>query len=309
MTALLEVSAFLPPDRVPIEDLADRFGLTPMQIKIFRRYHKLGEVARDPDGSLLDLLRGAAAGLTELPGQEHRVRYVLHARTFPTVVPYPLDPVRELCRELGLGHATVFSVGHHACASGLLAVEAAGRLLDADADPDGLALVLAGEKAFTGEAQLVPDTSFFGEGASACLVAPAGERDRLLSYAADLRGAFDTDEEEAALEYQRIYADAVAEAIEAAVERAGLAMDAIGVILPHNVNRVAWHQVCRRLDYPRERVVLENVPVLGHLFCADTFVNYRTAQGRGLLRPGEPYVMAAAGAGRGATFSAMVFAH
>ena len=309
MTALLEVSAFLPPDRVPIEDLADRFGLTPMQIKIFRRYHKLGEVARDPDGSLLDLLRGAAAGLAELPGQEHRVRYVLHARTFPTVVPYPLDPVRELCRELGLGHATVFSVGHHACASGLLAVEAAGRLLDADADPDGLALVLAGEKAFTGEAQLVPDTSFFGEGASACLVAPAGERDRLLSYAADLRGAFDTDEEEAALEYQRIYADAVAEAIEAAVERAGLAMDVIGVILPHNVNRVAWHQVCRRLDYPRERVVLENVPVLGHLFCADTFVNYRTAQGRGLLRPGEPYVMAAAGAGRGATFSAMVFTH
>ena len=309
MTALLQVSAFLPPDRLPIEDLADRFGLTPMQIKIFRRYHKLGEVARDPDGSLLDLLRGAVAGLAELPGQEHRVRYVLHARTFPTVVPYPLDPVRELCRELGLDHATVFSVGHHACASGLLAVETAGRLLDADADPDGLALVLAGEKAFTGEAQLVPDTSFFGEGASACLVAPTGERDRLLSYATDLRGAFDTDEEEAALEYQRIYADAVAEAIEAAVERAGLAMDAIGVILPHNVNRVAWHHVCRRLDYPRERVVLENVPVLGHLFCADTFVNYHTAHRRGLLRPGEPYVMAAAGAGRGATFSAMVFAH
>ncbi|MFC1415665.1 3-oxoacyl-[acyl-carrier-protein] synthase III C-terminal domain-containing protein [Streptacidiphilus cavernicola] len=309
MTALLAVSGYVPPGRVPIEELADRFGLTPMQVKIFRRYHKLGEVGRDPDGSLLDLLRAAVAGLGALRGQEHRVRYVLHARTFPTVVPYPHNPVRLLCQELGLDRAVVFAVGHHACASGLLAVDAAGRLLDADADPDALALVLAGEKAFTGEAQLVPDTSFFGEGASACLVAPTGERDRLLSYATDLRGEFDTDEEEVALEFQRIYSDALTGAITAAVERAGLTVGEIGLIIPHNVNNVAWHQVCRQLDYPRERVVLDNVTALGHVFCADSFVNYRTALERGLLRPGEPYLMAAAGAGRGATFSAMVFRH
>ncbi|MFC1413565.1 3-oxoacyl-[acyl-carrier-protein] synthase III C-terminal domain-containing protein [Streptacidiphilus sp. N1-12] len=309
MTALLAVAGYLPQDRVPIEDLAEQFELSPMQMKIFRRYHKLGQVGRDPQGSLLDLLRGAVAGLDALRGQEHRVRYVLHARTFPTVVPYPHNPVHELCQELGLDRATVFAVGHHACASGLLAIDAAGRLLDADGDPDGLALVLAGEKAFTPEARMVPDTSFFGEGASACLVAPAGERDRLLSYAADLRGEFDTDEEEAALEFQRIYADALAEAIQAAVAGAGLTMDAVSLILPHNVNHVAWHQVCRTLDYPRERVVLDNVATAGHVFCADTFVNYRTAQERGLLRPGEPYVMAAAGAGRGATFSAMALRH
>lgn len=309
MTALMAVSGFVPPGRMPIEDLADRFGLTAMQMKIFRRYHKLGEVARDPHGSLLDLLRGAVGGLEALRGQEHRVRYVLHARTFPTVVPYPHNPVHELCQEVGLGHATVLAVGHHACASGLLAIDTAGRLLDADADPDGLALVLAGEKAFTGEAQMVRDTSFFGEGASACLVARSGERDRLLSYATDLRGEFDTDVEEVALEFQRVYADTLAAAIQAAVERAGLRMDAIGLIVPHNVNHVAWHQVCRTLDYPRDRVVLDNVATVGHLFCADTFVNYRTAQERGLLRPGEPYVMAAAGAGLGAAFSAMAFQH
>ncbi|MHA6765394.1 3-oxoacyl-[acyl-carrier-protein] synthase III C-terminal domain-containing protein [Streptacidiphilus sp. PAMC 29251] len=309
MTALMAVAGYLPSTRVPIEDLAERFGLTPMQLKIFRRYHKLGQVGRDPDGSLLDLLRQAVAALEPLRGQEHRVRYVLHARTFPTVVPYPYNPLQELCQEFGLDHATVFAVGQHACASGLLAVDAAGRLLDADGDPDGLALVLAGEKAFTGESQMVPDTSFFGEGASACLVAPAGERDRLLSYATDLRGEFDTDEEEDALEFQRVYADALAAAIQAAVERAGLTMDAISLILPHNVNHVAWHQVCRTLNYPRERVLLDNVATAGHVFCADTFINYRTAQQQGLLRPGEPYVMAAAGAGRGATFSAMAFQH
>ncbi|QKW22940.1 3-oxoacyl-ACP synthase [Kitasatospora sp. NA04385] len=309
MTALLAVADHLPSGRVPVEDLAEEFGLSPMQAKIFRRYHKLGEVARDPGGSLLDLLRGATAGLHALRGREHRVRYVLHARTLPTVVPYPHNPVRELCRELGLDRAIVFAVGHHACASGLLAIDAAGRLLAADGDPDGLALVLAGEKAFTPEAGMVPDTSFFGEGASACLVAPTGDRDRVLSYAADLRGEFDGDAPELALEFQRIYADALAGAVLAAVGRAGLAMAEIGAILPHNVNKVAWHQVCRTLDYPRERVVLDNVASAGHVFCADNLVNHRTARERGLLRPGEPYVMAAAGAGRGATFSAMVLQH
>jgi 3-oxoacyl-[acyl-carrier-protein] synthase-3 len=56
-------------------------------------------------------------------------------------------------------------------------------------------------------------------------------------------------------------------------------------------------------------VLLDNVPVSGHVFCADAFLNYQTARERGLLHPGDRYVVAAAGAGRGATFSAMVFEH
>lgn len=307
MTALAGIGTHLPAGRVPIEDLADRFGLTPMQMRVFRRYHKLGEVARDPDGTLLDLLRAAVDALAELPGNEQRVRYVIHARTFPVVVPFPLDPVRELCRERGLAHATAFSVGHHACASGLLAVDLAGRLLAADGDPDALALVLTGEKAFTREAQLVPETSFFGEGAAACLVAPDGERDRLLAYAADLRGEFGEDTMEAEMEFQRVYNDSLAEAVLAAVGRAGLTIADIDVILPHNVNVVAWQRVCRKLGFPIAGVVLDHVTADGHVFCADAFLNHETARRRGLLSPGTRYVVAAAGGG--ATFAAMVFQH
>jgi 3-oxoacyl-[acyl-carrier-protein] synthase-3 len=311
VTALAGIGTHLPAERVPIEDLAERFGLTTMQTKVFRRYHKLGAVGRDPGGTLTDLLRGALDDLDGLAGNEHRVRYVIHARTFPTVTPYPLNPLRELCRERGLDHAETFAVGHHACASGLLAIDVAGRLraADAAAHPDALALVLAGEKAFTGEAQMVPETSFFGEGASACLVSADGERDRLLSYAADLRGEFDGDSMDQALEFQRIYSDALGEAILAAVEAAGLAIADIGLVLPHNVNVVAWQRVCKRIRFPLAGVVLDNVAADGHVFCADAFLNHRTAARRGLLRPGERYVIAAAGAGRGATFSAMVFEH
>jgi hypothetical protein len=53
--------------------------------------------------------------------------------------------------------------------------------------------------------------------------------------------------------------------------------------------------------------LLDNVPVTGHAFCADAFINYETAAQRGLLRHGDRYIIAAAGLG--ATFSAMVFEH
>src|SRR6266567_5025872 len=112
---------------MPIEVPAGRLGLTPMEVKIFRRYHKLAEVTVDAKGGLLDLLRGALADLDGLRGHEWRVRYVLHARSLPVVVPYPTNPLHDLCREYGLEHATVLAIGHHACASGLLSIDVAGR--------------------------------------------------------------------------------------------------------------------------------------------------------------------------------------
>src|SRR5580704_4229044 len=165
MTALEAVSVYLPPVRIPIESLAGPLGLTGMQVKLFRRFHGLREVGRDPDASLPRLLMKAAAGLEALRGQEHRVRYVLYARTMPVVAPYPVNPLHEVCRALGLDHALAFTVTHQSCAGGLLAIDMAGRLLAADtADrQDGqaepLALILSGEKAFTREAQMFADTT------------------------------------------------------------------------------------------------------------------------------------------------------
>ncbi|OLB80367.1 MAG: 3-oxoacyl-ACP synthase [Actinobacteria bacterium 13_2_20CM_2_71_6] len=313
MTALEAVATYLPDERVPIEDLADQLDLTPMQVKVFRRYHKLGEVRLERDGTVLDLLLAAVDNLHALRGREHQVRYVVYARTFPMVVPYPVNPLHELCRLRGLGHASAFTVTHHACASGLLALDIAGRLLagdaDGDAEEDALALVLAGEKAFTLESQLVPETSIFGEGASACLVRAGGSRDRMLSYASNIRGEFDGELADVAARFQREHASSLADAITAAVDEAGLRFDEVSLILPHNVNVVAWQRVCRRIGYPVSRVLLDNVPVTGHVFCADAFFNYQTARQRDMLHPGDRYVVAAAGSGRGATFSAMVFEH
>lgn len=310
MTALAAVAAYVPAERVPVETVAASLGLTPMQAKLFRRFHGLAEVPRDPGGTLLDLLLAAATRLDGLPGHEQRVKYVLYARSMPVVEPYPVNTLHELCRRLGLTHAVAFTVTHHACATGLQAVEAAGRLLAAGGDPAALALVIAGEKAFTRDAQLVAETSVFGEASAACLVSHDGERDRMLAYACSVRGEFDgrmEDNPDLMTQFQREYPESLAQVMRAAAGEAGLTLADISLILPHNVNVVSWQRLSRRMAFDAGRVVLDNVPHTGHAFCADMFLNYQTALGRGLLSPGDRYLVAAAGVG--ATFSAMVFEH
>jgi 3-oxoacyl-[acyl-carrier-protein] synthase III len=310
VTAIEAVASYLPEQRVSVEDVAGRLGLTAMQTRLFRRFLGLAEIRLDPAGSLFDLLSAAVSRLAELRGREQLVRYVLYARAMPVVEPYPANTLHELCEAFGLGHAVSFTVTHHACATGLLAVDVAGRLLAGDADADALALVVTGEKAFTRDAQYVPGTSVFGEGAAACLVSLHGVRDRVLAYASSIRGEFDgrlDTAPEMAARFEKEYPVSLAEAISAAVAQADISLDDISLILPHNVNALSWQRLCRRIGFPADRVLLSNVPVTGHAFCADSFINYTTAAGLGLLRPGSRYLLGAAGLG--ATFSAMVVEH
>jgi len=310
VTTLEAVATYLPATRTPIADLAEVLGLTPMQVTLFDRFNGLRDVGWDNEASLLDLLVAATERLTALRGNEHRVRYVLHARAFAVVVPFAHNPLHELTHRLGLGHAEAFTVTQQSCATGLLAIDIAGRLLAADGDSEALALVLAGEKAFTRDSRLLPETSVFSEGASACLVAANGPRDRLLSYASLPRGDFDSDDAaEVAARFQRDYRGCLSAVMEAATAQAGLRMEDITLVLPHNVNMVSWRRVCKRMNFPVARVFLDNVARAGHVFCADAFINYQSAREQGMLRPGDRYLIAAAGAGFGATFSAMVFEH
>ena len=166
MTALAAVASYLP-RRVPIASLRDQLGLSNPELKVFLRYYGLSEVCREDEGTITDLLLAAARRLPELPGREHRIRYVLQARTHPVVVPYPVNPLHEVAERLGLSHAVCFAVTEHACASGLLAVDVAGRLLVDDGDPDALALILTGEKTFTRGAKFIPRIGIMGYEVSA----------------------------------------------------------------------------------------------------------------------------------------------
>jgi 3-oxoacyl-[acyl-carrier-protein] synthase-3 len=311
MTALREVAGYLPEHRVPLEELLAGWDISASTLDTLRRSYGYSEVRRQEQGETLgDLLVGAARGLSTLSGNESRVRHVLYARTVPVSLPHPLNPLPELCELLGLHHATAFAVGHHGCASGLLAVDIAGRLLAADGDPDALALILAGEQVFTLDKTLRPEAQIFGEASAACLVSADGPHDRVRSYAALQRGDMDhwaPEPGDFAERFGKEYTTLMCDVIGAAATRAGLRVDELRLILPHNINVRSWRKVCRQLDVPPTMVLLDNVSLIGHTFAADSFLNYRTAVDGGLLAPGDPYLIASAG--YGAIFSAMVLEH
>jgi 3-oxoacyl-[acyl-carrier-protein] synthase-3 len=310
MTALEAVSAYVPATVLPIESMCGPDGLPEAQARVFRRFYGLDSVRWDPEATHAEILLQAIRKLPSLRGREHLVRHVIAARTLQAVVPEPVNVVRQVCEQAGLTHANAFALTQHACASGLLAVDLAGRLLAADDDDDGLALVLAGEKAFTPTAQFIPATTVMGEGTAAVLVSRKGNSDRVLSYATQTCGKYSSGlflTRELTVQFQQEYAPSVAEVVLAALDQAGLTLADIDLILPHNVNRVSWSQLCQLIDYPLSKVFMDNIPVTGHCFCADSFINLQSVLERGLLNPGDRYLMVAVGLG--STFSAMVLEH
>jgi len=310
MTTLVDVGAHVPATRVPIRDLADELGLDHLELGVFERFFGLREVCTAPGDDLADLLVAAARAVPGLAGNEHRVRYVLGARTIATVAPVGVNPLHDAATRLGLDHAVVWTLTQHACASALLAVDVAGRLLASDGDPDALALVLTGEKAFSPGSRLIEGTTIMGEGTAAVLVGADGSARRagspVLSYATRTLGEYHQVPlpEELAGPFGVAYTEVLAEVVLEAVERAGLVLDDLALVLPHNVNRVSWRRLCSRLGLPIARVRLDDVPVTGHCFGADSFIGYAAARAEGRLRPGDPFLMVAVGLG--ATFSAMV---
>jgi 3-oxoacyl-[acyl-carrier-protein] synthase-3 len=309
MTALIEVGCHVPTSSVDIDEVCAAAGADERLIWKFRRVFGLRAVRRAPDLDQLGIMTAAVRTLAGLPGNEHRIRYVIHARSISIAHRAGDRPLEDLCADLGLTNAIAFTLTQQACAGGLLAIDVAGRLLAAGNDPDALALVITGEKTFSPWVEFIPESTAYGECTGACLVGPDGPADRLLGYAARTLGQFAADYPPYPLgaSFLEAHNDMLARVIRAAVADAGLDMSDVALILPHNVNKLTWFWTCRLLGVPVERVFLDNIAVTGHCFAADPFVNHVHARTAGRLRPGDVYVMASVGLG--ATFGAAVLHH
>jgi len=184
------VAAFAPARSITVEQAAAALGLSRYQARMFRRFHGMDRLHDEPHLSLVDLVAAAGRQILDAVGDRNRIRYVIYADTVIEVTPAHLDAVAAITRRLDLDHAESFAITQQNCASGLAAVDVAGHLLRADADPSARALVLTGEKPFTPLVRLIANTTIMGEASAACLVALDGPDNRVRSYAATTIGKY-----------------------------------------------------------------------------------------------------------------------
>ncbi|MFC8453498.1 3-oxoacyl-ACP synthase III family protein [Kitasatospora sp. NPDC057223] len=305
MLYLREVVPFVPQHSRAIADLRELLDVSEAEIRLLTRFMGLERIVTADGLSTLDMLLSIGQ---ELLAQADRstVRHLIHAHTVQHLAPPGLRWMDVLREKLGLGEAGAFSMSHQGCVIGLSALRTAEGLLAAE--PAGsTALVLIGEKALSSVMQHIPGTSVLGDATAGVLVALDGPGDAVLSTVHRTLGEFHEARhmsEDLQQRYRQTYTPTLVSVMEEAVREAGLGLDGIDLVLPHNVNRYSWTTAARILGLPVERVYLENVPKTGHCFCADPFMNLWTARAENALPPGGTVLMVSAG--QGGTFAAAV---
>ncbi|THA59944.1 3-oxoacyl-ACP synthase [Streptomyces sp. A0958] len=305
MLYVRRVAVFVPQSRLNVEELRDPLELTDVQVQLYRRFLGMRRIAVAPEHSVLEML--TATGEAALAGADRAgVRYLIHAHTMQHAVPDSAELLARLREKLGLEHTRSFALSHQNCAAGLYTLRLAASLLRTERTAS-TALLLGGEKVLSPLVQQNAGLTLLGEAAAGWLVGGERPGHEVLSVAYRVLSGFHevfgmTDE--ARRRYERAYIPTIAEVAREAAEAAGTSPGQVGLILPHNVNRLFLQQFGRALGVPGERVFTDNVSELGHCFCADPFINLSSALTAGLLRTGDLALLVSAGLG--ATFSAAV---
>lgn len=303
MIGIESIKTYLPAGEQDIVGLKEKLNLSRFQVKLFTKIHGLQKIRCNEEESLEELLVPPIQKVLR-DMDPLSIRYILYAHTVQTVTPYPVNVLEIIKRKYGLQHAISFSVTQHNCASALTALDLCQYLLKDDRDK---ALIITGEKVFTPIAQVIHNTTIMGEASSAILVSKRTKENRLLSVERTILGEYyggiNIDNQQSK-KFDKDYVEALTSTIYSALENAGLTLEDVTLILPHNVNRSSWLKVANTINLSKEKLYLKNISKYGHCFCSDPFINYIDACRDGLIKRGDYYLMVSVGLG--ATFQVAV---
>ena len=299
---------FIPETRLRVMENLQRFNLTAAEAKVYAKFYGLEEIPYAEDLATADLvLYSIKALLDKTQIQLKDVKYLIHAHTAKVITRFGRSIVCELKDKLKLQHAIAFGTSMNNCASTLNAFEMAKQLLQQE-DRNAKAIVVVGERAFTPTVQVIPNTSITADASAAVLLSLSAKQSCLLHLEMHTAGQYSQGvwlSVEASRDFEKQYVILLSRTILRAVSKAGLTLNDIKIILPHNVNLISWANTAKYIDYPLSKIYLENVRKYAHCFGADIIINYVDALKAGRLKRGDYYLMVTVGLG--ATFAAAVF--
>jgi 3-oxoacyl-[acyl-carrier-protein] synthase-3 len=213
-------------------------------------------------------------------------------------------PASVLQTELDLTNAAVVGINQVGCASIFAALRMARAMLLAEDDLQNV-LCVSADRFPPGRPRDLA-YNLVSDGACAALVRRGAERNRIVECAQITKGSL-WDSEEIENEIIAAYFPTAATLVEKTLAKAGLQMDDISLIIPHNVSLRSWEILGRLIKCPPDRIYTDNISRVGHTIASDNLLNLRRATESGLVGKGD-YLMLFT-FGYGSNWACMIVQH
>jgi 3-oxoacyl-[acyl-carrier-protein] synthase-3 len=213
-------------------------------------------------------------------------------------------PVSRLQSELDFANASVAGIDQQGCAAIFSSIRLARATLLAEPDVRTVLCVSADRLPHGAPREVV--YNLVSDGACAMLVRRDAARNRILATQQVTKGAF-WDSGSLENEIIAAYFPTARTVIEETVRKAGVTLDQIRWVIPHNVSLRSWEILLGLIGCPREKLYSANIGRVGHTIAADNFINLRDATDAGLLHKGDLLLLFTFG--YGLNWSCMVLEH
>ncbi|HEX8185893.1 MAG TPA: 3-oxoacyl-ACP synthase III family protein [Blastocatellia bacterium] len=296
---LSHLSYYLPPQVVSIEQLAEQMAMPDEEVRLYRDVHGLEFVHIAQGETTGDMAVKAARQVIE----DNRIdpESIDAVILFYTAFTTSLEPntiVGRIQRELRLKRATGFSIWEQYCASIITAMRVAQDMIRTS---EARTILLVGADCFFGSTNRAIDgITIQGEGSSAVIVKGDCEINRLVAITSHVDGSFyrtSACTQDDLERFNLVYFLATTRTIQRTLKKAGLTLDDISLIIPHNINLSSWDRVLSMLKCDKSKLFSENVKKHAHVFGSDIVINLRDATDNGSLRKGEHALLMTAGLG------------
>lgn len=295
MLSLEKYAVFIPDHFLSVMNMEYETGLSNSMLSIFKLIYGLNMVSIW-NSDLKSLLKMPLQDLLSDNIDQSRIKYVIYVHTASWVSLLDDSVEAYLKKYPSLYAAHIWESSLYKCVGYFKAVELLQHILS----PNDLGLIITGEVAFTPKLRVVPRSTIVGDAATASLFSLSGRHHHLLSIKTKLiegyeKGIYLSDAQ--LNEFEKKYISETASVILELLNNAFIRLSDIKLILPHNVNVPTWQKIAKALQFPIEKIYLNNISKMGHTFCSDHLINLKSAITDRYLNVGDYYLMVGCGLG------------
>ncbi len=268
-----------------LEALRTRYAWSERNHRIFERMFNLKSAALHPDMPLRETLTLSASTLAgrnpELIGN---VDYLFYCHAVNITFPFDHGFLEDLAWDVFDCKPEVMSITHGACASAIMVVHMLQRLKH---DRPLNVVILTGEKCASELQQYADNQGLYGEATTGVYIkVGANIGTRIVATAVgNFNGVFApmlNISKEATLAFDHAFLPQMTRLVTTLLDRAEMDPAEIDLIFPTHLSPFTSNRVANLVGMERAEIWKTNLPLIGHCYCSDLFLNYQTWLDEGL---------------------------